>query len=128
MLLGILAIERRRPPDDLDDLGVERARQLVGGIANVELRLTAELELDELARAERVVERLEKRRRHPVVTDLDERLQVVRLGAQRGALLGGQRHAQGTPVSVPRREDRDGLGGGSVDAACAGGGAYSDGK
>src|SRR3982751_3307453 len=60
--LGVLAVERDGLPDHLDDRRRRRLGERLRRLLCLELHLPTELHLHQLARAQRVVQRLEERR------------------------------------------------------------------
>ena len=71
--LRILAIERRRLADHLHDVGAHRAREVVRGVLHVDVGVLRELDLHQLVRAQRIVDRLRERVGEPVLSDVDGR-------------------------------------------------------
>lgn len=92
-----MPIERRGPPDDLNHLGVELRGELFDGLLRGHVARFPRLNFHEFVRAQRVVDGLRDGRRDPVVSDVHERLEMVRFGAQRGALLAREAHC-GAPA------------------------------
>lgn len=88
--LRVLTVEGDRLSDHLDDRRRGRLGELLGGGLRLHLDLPAELHLHQLAGAKGVVQRLDERRRETVLADVHGRGQVVRLGAERGAILSGE--------------------------------------
>src|SRR5689334_12916048 len=88
----VFPIERAGAADGLDHLGAELLGQLVRGILRRDVGRLGQRHLHQLVRPERVIERLTQRVGEAVVPDVYDRGEVVRLGAQLGALLGRERH------------------------------------
>jgi TonB family protein len=90
--IGVLAIERRGAPDDLDDHGAGLPGQSLRDLARLLVDGTTELDLHELAGAQHVVEGGEERRRDALSSKVHERVQMVGLGPEFGTLLSSNRH------------------------------------
>jgi hypothetical protein len=90
--VGVFAIERRGASDHLND---DRARLLSESFRDDSRSFVggpAELDLHELSRTQRVVQRAHERRRDALSTNMHERIEMVRFRAKLGPLLSGDRH------------------------------------
>src|SRR5436190_9621891 len=99
--VGILPVERAGTADRLHHLGTELLGQLVRRILRGDVGRLGERDLHQLVRAQRVVQRLPQCVGESVMPDVHERGEMMRLGAQRGALLRRERH--GRPACMRRK-------------------------
>src|SRR6185369_3439645 len=102
----VLPVERAGAADGLYHVGAELLGQLARRVLRREVGRLGERDLHQLVRPQHVVERLTQRIGEAVVPDVHDRGEVVRLGAQRGALLGRERHRR--PACM-RRKSGNGL-------------------
>src|SRR5512146_3592470 len=85
--IRILAVERRRLADDLNDLSAQRGRELVGGLLHTDVGILGELDLHQLVGAEVVVDGTAHCVGDTMLTNVDRGGQVVGFTAEDGALL-----------------------------------------
>ena len=90
MQVGIQSIQSRFAPNNLDDFRLHLKSQLVRGFLHAERRVSFHLHLDQFARLEGVVERLQQRVGEAVMPDMHRRSQVMRLGAEFGSFFSFQ--------------------------------------
>ena len=90
MQVGIQSIQSRFAPNNLDDFRLHLESQLVRGFLHAERRVSFHLHLDQFARLEGVVERLQQRVGEAVMPDMHRRSQVMRLGAEFGSFFSFQ--------------------------------------
>lgn len=94
MKVRVYAKQRRRLPDHLHDVRIERTRQFIRRVLGAHVGGFGELDLYQLPRAKRVVHGLSEGVRQAVMPDVDGCREVVRLGAQRGALFRRKGHTR----------------------------------
>lgn len=88
--VGIVPVERERPPNHLNHFGIEYRRELRGGFLRRDLGILPDLQFHQFLRAQRVVRRLPHRGRKALLANVHEWIEMMRLGAQRRALLAGE--------------------------------------
>ena len=84
--LRILAEQRGRPADHLNDGGIRRQGQRIGNVLRLDIIVRTQLHLDQLPRTKRVVQRADERWRQTLLSDMNQRIEMMRLGAELRAL------------------------------------------
>ena len=84
--VGILAKECGGAPDYLHYGGVGGERQRIGDVLRFQIVLVPELYLDELLRAQRIVERRNQRWSEALLSNVNGRIQMMRFRAKLGPL------------------------------------------
>lgn len=87
MQVGILSVERQRPPDHLNDFGTGPGCQIRCCVPGREVATLAELHLHQLPRAESVVQRLQERSSQPLRPDVHSGGEMMRFRAQGGPVF-----------------------------------------
>ena len=98
--LGVAPVEHQRMPDDLRDLALGRFGDGRRDLFGVDLGFTGNLQLYQLVPLERDVERRHDAVGQALVTDLHDRLQLVREQAQVTLLFARQRDERRAQVCV----------------------------
>ena len=97
--VGVFPVERGGPTDHLNHLRPCRTCQLLSCILGGDIRGAPQLNLDELARAQGVVERIDERRGQAVLANVHRRREPVDIRAESRPFLSTERLFQGvTPV------------------------------
>ena len=88
MQLFVIAVQHDHAADNLDHLAARRRAQLFRRVLHgVGAGIQMHLELEQLLCVERVLELAHDGVGHALLADLEQRLQAVRLGAERGSLF-----------------------------------------
>ncbi len=81
MQLGIEAVQRGLPTNDLNDVGTRLRRQLIRRLFHRQRSIPLHLDLHQLICLQRVIQRLQQRLSDPVMADVNRGAQMVRRGA-----------------------------------------------
>jgi len=84
--IRILAEECRRAANHLNDCGIRGDGQRIGNVLWLDIVVRTKLYLHQLARTQRIVQGADQRWRQTLLSDMDQRIEMMRLGAKLRAL------------------------------------------